>query len=203
MATKITRDIIESYLNCKYKGHLKLAGESGARSDYEEMTAAARRVSREKAIAQLVARFGESKSCRGGSVTLARLKQGTPLLADATLEYDGMSVCLDALNRVNGTSKIGDHYYVPVLYNHGDKVGRREKLLLAVFGLALARVQGLQPSSGFVVHGPEGRLGKVRLDARFYRHATQVLAEVNPLHRGPPPVRGLPAVFPAQEVQQT
>ena len=29
MATKITRDIIESYLNCKYKGHLKLTGESG------------------------------------------------------------------------------------------------------------------------------------------------------------------------------
>ena len=41
MATKITRDIIESYLNCKYKGHLKLAGESGTQSDYEAMTTAA------------------------------------------------------------------------------------------------------------------------------------------------------------------
>jgi hypothetical protein len=40
MATKITRDIIESYLNCKYKGHLKLGGESGTRSDYEAMSAA-------------------------------------------------------------------------------------------------------------------------------------------------------------------
>ena len=27
MATKITRDVMEGYLNCKYKGHLKLAGE--------------------------------------------------------------------------------------------------------------------------------------------------------------------------------
>jgi hypothetical protein len=34
MATKITRDIIESYLNCKYKGHLKLAGQQGTQSDY-------------------------------------------------------------------------------------------------------------------------------------------------------------------------
>ena len=34
MATKITRAIIESYLNCKYKGHLKLAGEGGTKSDY-------------------------------------------------------------------------------------------------------------------------------------------------------------------------
>ena len=46
MATKITRGIIESYLNCKYKGHLKLTGESGAISDYETMTAAARASSR-------------------------------------------------------------------------------------------------------------------------------------------------------------
>ena len=42
MATKITRDIIESYLNCKTKGHLKLAGETGTKSDYEAMTEAAR-----------------------------------------------------------------------------------------------------------------------------------------------------------------
>ncbi len=33
MTTKITRDIIESYLNCKYKGHLKLTGECGPKSD--------------------------------------------------------------------------------------------------------------------------------------------------------------------------
>jgi hypothetical protein len=46
MATKITRDIVESYLNCKYKGHLKLAGDSGTRSDYEAMTAAAKQASR-------------------------------------------------------------------------------------------------------------------------------------------------------------
>lgn len=28
MAAKITRDILESYLHCKYKGHLKLTGQA-------------------------------------------------------------------------------------------------------------------------------------------------------------------------------
>ena len=42
MATKITRDIIESFLNCKYKGHLKLAGQQGTRSDYELLLAESR-----------------------------------------------------------------------------------------------------------------------------------------------------------------
>src|SRR3954453_7607499 len=57
MATKITRNIIESFLNCKYKGHLKLAGESGTPSDYETMTTAVRTSSRDQAVARLVARF--------------------------------------------------------------------------------------------------------------------------------------------------
>jgi hypothetical protein len=48
MATKITRDIIESYLNCKYKGYLKLSGESGKQSDYDTMTYAAKASSREQ-----------------------------------------------------------------------------------------------------------------------------------------------------------
>ncbi len=37
MAAKITRDVLESYLHCKYKGYLKLTGQQGTRSDYESL----------------------------------------------------------------------------------------------------------------------------------------------------------------------
>ena len=181
---KITNEILEAYLNCKTKGHLKLAGETGTKSDYEAMTAAASRASREEAIAKLVARFGEGDACRGVAVTAATLKQGAPLLADATLEDEGMSIRFDALKRADGASKLGDHHYLPVLHDHGDKVGRQQKLLLAVLGLVLARVQGLRPAVGLVARGPEGRLGKVWLDAKLYRQAEQVLDEVKRLQAG-------------------
>src|SRR4051812_48307450 len=125
MTTKITRDIIESYLNCKYKGHLKLAGESGTQSDYETMTTAARQASREEAVAKLAARFGEGDTCPEMAVTAATLKQGKTLLVDAELEDEGLSLRFDALQRANGPSKVGDHHYLPVLHHHGDKVGRQ------------------------------------------------------------------------------
>ena len=32
MATKITRDILESYLHCKFKAHLKLTGQQGIKT---------------------------------------------------------------------------------------------------------------------------------------------------------------------------
>src|SRR5262249_59618784 len=98
------------------------------------------------ALAKLGARFGQGDVCRGGPVTAATLKPGAPLLADTDLEDGGLSLRLDALKRADGGSKLGDHHYLPVLHVHGDKVGRQEKLLLAVRGLVLAQGQGLRPA---------------------------------------------------------
>lgn len=189
MATKITRNIIESYLNCKYKGHLKLAGESGTPSDYEMMLTAARQASREQAVAELDARFGEGDAGRGTIETAAILRQGTPFLVDVGLEDEGLSLRCDALKRVDGASKLGDHHYIPALHIHDDKAGRRHKLLLAVLGVVLARVQGLRPAHGLVIRGPVARLGKVRLNSKLYRQAEQVLAEVSRLQAGGEPPR--------------
>src|SRR3954449_8514038 len=74
MAMKITNEVFEAHLNCKFKGHLKLAGEAGTRSDYEAMTTAAKAASREQAIAKLLARSGE-----GGSARAANRQPPSPL----------------------------------------------------------------------------------------------------------------------------
>ena len=59
---KITNEILEAYLNCKTKGHLRLIGETGTKSDYEAMTEAAGRASREVSLAGIVARYGEGNA---------------------------------------------------------------------------------------------------------------------------------------------
>src|SRR5262249_4685438 len=161
------------YLNCKYKGHVKLAGECGTISDYEAMTTAARQASREAAVANLLAHHGDSDFCRGRPVNTATLKRGARLLADAERQAARLSLRFDGLKRVDGASKLGDHHYVPVLHICADSVGRRQRLLLAVLGLALAPVQGLRPAAGLITRGPLARLGKVRLDAKLYRQAEQ------------------------------
>jgi predicted RecB family nuclease len=185
----ITRDVLESYLNCKYKGHLKLVGERGTPSDFEAMAIETRQASREAAVAKLVARFGEGGDCRGKAVTASMLKQGAPLLADAELEDEGLSLRFDGLKRADGPSRLGDHHYVPVLHHESEQVGRQQKLLLALYGLALARLQGLRPTVGLVARGSEARLGKVRLDAKLYRQAEIVLGEVRRLQEGGEPPR--------------
>jgi predicted RecB family nuclease len=185
---KITNEIIESYLACNTKGHLKLAGETGSKSDYKAMTETVSKASCEGALANLVARFGEGDVCRGVSVTVETLKSGKPLLADVALDDEVLSLRFDALKRTDGASKLGDHHYLPVLHNHSDQIGRKQRLLLAVFGLVLARVQGQRPAIGLVARGSEGRLGKAVLDAKLYREAERVLDEIKQLQtRGEPP----------------
>src|SRR4051794_14957733 len=100
-AKKITTEVLEAHLDCKTKGRLKLAGESGVASDYEAMTSQARQASREAALVKLVARFGQGDDCRGVAVTADSLKKGSPLLADATLEDEVLSVRFDALKRAD------------------------------------------------------------------------------------------------------
>ena len=148
---KITTEVLEAHLACKTKARLKLAGEADVVTEYEAMTAEARRVSREAALAKLVARFPDA--CRGVPATDDALKEGKPLLVDAVLEDESVSLRLDALKKANGASKLGDFHYLPVLHVHGDKVGKHQKLLLAVFGLVLDRVQGLRPAVGLVEIG--------------------------------------------------
>ena len=115
------------------------------------MTEAASRASREAALARLIARYGEGDACRGTAITAAMLKQGAPLLVDAILEDDDMSIRFDALKRADGASKLGDHHYVPVLHNHGDKVGRQPE---AAAGRARA---GPRPRAGAAARHGAGR----------------------------------------------
>src|SRR5262249_37084438 len=140
-----------------------------------------------QAVARLVARFDDGGAGRGTVLTAATLKRRALLLVDAILEDEDLSLRFDALMRVDGASKLGEHYYVAVLHSQGDKVGRRQKLLLAVLGLALARLQGTRPAHGLVVRSPEARLGKIWLDPKVYRLAEQVLGELEQFHAGGEP----------------
>src|SRR5262245_50875227 len=111
MATKITRDIIESYLNCKYKGHLKCAPRQGTQADYGLLVAASRDAVRQQAINKILARHPVDGVERDIALTLPILKRGAEYLINSTLEDDHIALVFDGLKRVPGPSKLGDFHY--------------------------------------------------------------------------------------------
>src|SRR5260370_29157027 len=153
MPNKITRDILESYLHCKYKGHLKLTGLQGTKCDYETLLTEMRAEVRLAAIAKILARHPGQKIPRNIPLTTSAMKQGASFILDATLEDDHVSLHFDVLKKVDGASKLGDFHYVPMLFHEGEKVRKEQKLLLELYGLLLSRLQGQIPAHGIIWHG--------------------------------------------------
>lgn len=89
MTAKIARDVIESYLNCAYKAHLKLTRQQGTKSDYELLLAELRCEVRFRAIEQISTH--QQDTVRDLLLSLATLRRGASFLLDATLEDDQFS----------------------------------------------------------------------------------------------------------------
>jgi predicted RecB family nuclease len=188
MANKITRDIIESYLNCKYKGHLKLAGQRGTRSDYELLLTESQGEVRRRATDKILARHPAEEIERDVVLTAAALKRGAAFLLNVTLEDEHVSLAFDGLKRVPSSSKLGDFHYAPVLFFEGRQVHKRQRALLDVYGFLLTRLQGQAPSLGIVWHGPECRATRVRLSPDV-RKAEHLLEEIRLMQGAEAPPR--------------
>jgi predicted RecB family nuclease len=188
MTTKITRDTIESYLNCKYKGHLKLAEQQGASSDYKFLMAASRDEVARLAIDRLLARHAVKEVERDVALTLPALKRGAAFFINATLEDDHIALVFDGLKRVPGPSKLGDFHYVPVLFSECRQVRKQQRALLEVYGLLLSRLQGRMPGFGIVWHGKECRTTRLRLSPAP-RKVERLLEELRQLKGGEAPPR--------------
>jgi predicted RecB family nuclease len=184
MAGKITREVLEGYLECKYKGRLRLAGEHREESDYLRMIAEEEAEARTRGLAHLLSCHPDGEACQGEALTFSALGRGAPLFLDATLEDGQVSLRFGAIARVAGASRLGDFHYAPVLCCAGPTIRRQTRDLLAVLGLVLGTLQGRQPATGLAIRGPECRRTRVKLTAKLNRRAGDTLAALKQLQAG-------------------
>jgi len=163
MARQITREVLESYFQCKYKAHLQLAGEQGTKSDYELMQAETRNRVHLGAIDKLVTRYKADDVLEGAALTIRVLKHGVPLLVDASLTDEGLSVKFDALKKEAGPSRLGNFHYIPVLFHETERPGKLQKNLLELLALIIGHFQRRQPSIGVLIYGNACNFTKVKL----------------------------------------
>lgn len=184
MTTKITRNIIESFLNCKYEGHLKLAGQIGIQSDYQSLLATSRDVVRRLAFRKISACHEGEDVQQDIALTATALQRGAAFLLNSLLEHDDyLALVFDGLMRVQGPSTLGDFHYVPVLSFEGRRICKKQRALLEVYGLLLSRLQGRMPAFGILWHGSECRPSRVRIGTDV-RTAGRLLEELRHIRAG-------------------
>src|SRR4051794_30162429 len=95
MARRLTREILEAHLHCRYKGHLYWAGEQAEPADYEVLSAGIRTAVRQQVIDRIAARQPSAEVVREVPLTAAVLKEGPAFVLDALLEDDSLSLRFD------------------------------------------------------------------------------------------------------------
>ena len=74
MNTKVTRAILHSYLQCKYKGFLKLNGQSGTKSDYEILLNELKEDYKLRATGKILAKYQDGHVLQNITVNRTLLK---------------------------------------------------------------------------------------------------------------------------------
>jgi predicted RecB family nuclease len=164
VGTRITTEVVESYLNCKVKAYLKLNGHPGTRSEYEEFLLQNRQLVRQQAISKIIAKTSKDKIATDIPLSTPSLQVGCSYVLDPILDDQPWLLRFDGLRRVDGTSNLGDFHYVPMLFHEGRGVGKAQKHLVELYGWLLSRVQGRHPATGMIWHGQECRASEVRLN---------------------------------------
>jgi predicted RecB family nuclease len=116
------------------------------------------------------------------------LKRGVPLLLDATVETKEFGLRFDALQRVAGSSRLGNFHYVPMLFHEAESPARKPRALLELLGLVLEIVQGGQPSWGVLVHGQACEVARLRLrpNAEQVRRVMEEIQTIQGAETPPP-----------------
>ncbi len=189
MSSKITQDILESYVFCKYKGYLQWTGEHGRLSDYARFLTQSRDEVRRKAMAKMLAQHHQDHVVRGMLLTTAMLRQGPLFVLEARVEDGPFCLVLDGLKQVPGVSTLGAFHYSPMLFAEGRQIRKEQRFLLELYGVLLSRLQGRIPDSGIIWHGQACQATKVRLSSEL-RRADQCLRDVQEMATAmaPPPL---------------
>ena len=182
MEASINRDVLESYVFCKYKSYLKLIGQQGDKSDYERLLIAARSKVKLSAIDNIYVKNQENQVVRNIVLTTSLLEQGLSFVLEAIMEDDHISISIDGLKKVSGVSNLGQFIYIPMLFHGGDRVHKEQRLLLELYAFFLLQYQAILPSSGIIWYGRECKTTTVHFNSDL-RKAKQTLLNLKKMCR--------------------
>jgi predicted RecB family nuclease len=163
----ITDELLEAFLQCKYKARLRALGRTGQPADFEKHRMSQAKAHRAQVQAKL---FPLPKAAPGPEappalLDAATLKQGQARLQNVRVLSANLAASIDAVELVDVPSALGCFSYRAIQYVREPNPPASAKLLLAYRSILLGEVQGMVPSSGVMICGPNLEPRQVKLDA--------------------------------------
>ena len=178
----ITRDVLESYIACHYKAYLKLADQTDGITDGRTLLLDKKLQYPSTSEGAVRSRHRANQDTTSVKLTSSYLRKGKAYILDGLFETDLISLHIDGLQRVEGSSDLGDFHYLPFVSKSGAEVHETQRVLLEVYGSILSRLQGRVPDKG-IIWTSEEKFSTIQLTAGL-RRGERILNAVKEIQRG-------------------
>jgi len=182
----ITPQLFEAYLKCPTKSFLLSLGETGSGNPYAEWICTQNILYAREGIRRLKEEVSNIQ-CVTGPIDKAGLKSRLWLLATETkVCTQNLESTLHALERVPSGIVGKSAQFIPTRFISSNKLGRRDKLLLAFDALVLSETLDREVALGKIIHGDHRVTVKVHT-AALNGEVRKIIAKITALLSGQAP----------------
>lgn len=181
MNTFVTNELFMDFIECPYRGYLRLTGALGRQTDFVELSERLRESYHSRAREHLLRGYrNKGKQVCTGVGLSSVFADRYDLAIDVTATDSNLSIRFDALMAAPGSTSTGQPDYIPIVFVNNEKISKEDYLRLALCASVLIRWNACRPSFGSILHGSDFRMTKVKL-AKALTKADSALEKIRAL----------------------
>ncbi|MDA8156411.1 MAG: IS66 family transposase [Actinomycetota bacterium] len=162
----LTHELFTDFLCCERKAYLKFAGQSGEKSEYEQILKERFDDYKNEALKSLIRRY-PGHILNNPTFFDDIFKKQYSIVINAVLCDSKSNIVFHALACQKEKKYLKRPEYAPVLFSPGNKIVKEHKLLLSFCGIILGEKQKRIPQHGLIVYGSAYTIAKIKLGPLF------------------------------------
>jgi len=183
----IDDEIIESYLNCKYKTFRKINNENGIKTEFESLQEEQLSIRKKEFYNCLLEKYGENNLLKGYNFGKNRRTPRKDIIIQPSLRTEKYQISFDALEINQNKKPNPREMQIPVLISPKEKISKIEKLSIAIKCVILSKEYGIRYEFGRIIYGPELKSLKFKIEP-FLDEARWMLNDFCKISSGDLPV---------------
>ena len=179
----IDDEIIESFVNCKYKAYRKLNNERGIKTEFEILQEGQLSVCKKEFYKRLSEKYGENNLLKGYNFGKNRRFPRTDVIIQPTLCTETYQISFDAIEINPDKKPNSKKTEIPILVSSKEKISKIEKLSITLKCLILSKTCGIEYEFGKIIYGSELKTVNFKIEP-FLTEAKKALNELHKISKG-------------------
>jgi len=179
----IDDEIIESFVNCKYKAYRKLNNEHSIKTEFEILQEDQLSICKTEFYKRLSEKHGENNLLKGYNFGKNRRVPRTDVIIQPTLRTETHQISFDAIEINPDKKSNSKKIQIPILVSSKEKISKIEKLSIAIKCIILSKTCGAEYEFGKIIYGSDLKTVKFKIEP-FITEAKKTLNELHKISKG-------------------